>query len=403
MNDEKCCQRFRELLDGYMDDTLSQEDKQFVKAHTQACETCRQELSLLTEIKAAIGGLDDDIVVPLPAQAAWRSAVRKEIRLKKNKKIIRFIASAAAAVVVLFATTFAMRETGALPPRMIEEPFSVPAAGAASLEFTAVTETAAFDAPMMRSAGYSEEIVLEADGEMDEVIVGGQQEENIIRSCDVVKASADIEADIQSVYDLTEEYEGYISEDIRDFALQSSHATLVCRIPCDLMEDYITALENVAETLSVSRYSQDADAVYYDIDARLESKKAIRDEMNKAISGADGEKLNELNLMLNGIHEEIDTLERLVSTRDNDLAYAKVTISLSAQAACVTPAESTLAERSATGFMQSLKGIGEFFQDMVVSVAVIAPAVILIGVIALAAYLAVRNVKKTRKKNKEDE
>lgn len=400
MNDEMMCQRFKALLDKYMDDELNNDEKAFMKAHAEKCVSCKNELSMIDSVKSVIGHLDDDIVVPLSAQAAWRNAIRKEIRQKKARKLYKGLTSVAAAVVVLVTTTFAMRASGALPERTAAAPEAegMPAVVRMSDNYD---QAEAVSSAKMRTAN-APAIVIEADGETDDMIIGVAEDENIIKSCEVVKETSDIENDILTLHELTEEYEGYVSEFTRDFANAAGYAAIVSRIPDDLLDDYISALDDVAETVSVTRLNQNADEIYFGVDERLASKRAIAEEMNLLISGADGEKLNELNLQLNAVYEEIDALQRLVNTRDNDLKYAKVRITLiGKETAPVTPAESTLSERSATGFKQSLTAIGRFLQDMVVSVAVIAPAVFLIAVVALAAVLIIKGVKKARKDGEE--
>ena len=406
MGEEMNCKKFRSLLDGYIDDTLSMDEIAFMKAHAEKCPSCKEEMRYSDMIKNEVKGMDDDIVVPLQAQAAWRSAVRKEIRNKKLKRAYKALTSVAAAAVVLVGTTFAMRGTGALPPKYVEPEENQKTTCLMKAVMTELTQ----DMPAIpetamntRMAFSSDTFVIESDGEADDMIVGDNEGENIIKSADVLLESAQIENDIKAIYDLTEEYEGYVSDDIRDFSVYGDHAEIVSRIPVELMDDYIVAAENIAEVVSVSRFSQNADEIYYNVDARLESKIALSQELNQRIKNADEETILRLNDEINKIYAEIDALTRLQGTRDNDLMYAMVKITLMQTVTePVTPAESKLKDRSAQGFKQSLNAIGDFFQDMIVSVCVIAPVVLLLGVIALAALFTVKSVKKNRKRNKEE-
>ncbi len=401
MSEEMNCRKFHDLLDGYIDDVLTKEELAFMKAHAEECASCKEELRCSDIIKNEVKGIDDDIVVPLQAQAAWRNAVRKEIRTKKFKKAYRALSGVAAAAVVLIGTTFAMRESGVLPPK-----YNAPEENTSALVMTAMTDDtqAAYGMPetavnaRMVTSTSSSMVVIEADGEADDVIVGTVDDENIIKSADIVIESESMEEDALEIYDLTEEYEGYVSDDIRNYSEFGSHADIVSRIPVDLMDDYIAAAENIGTVVSVSRFSQNADEIYYNIDDRLESKLALSEEINLLIENADEESILLLNDELNRVYAEIDALTRLSATRDNDLKYAKVKIILNEVAVePVTPAESTLKDRSAQGFMQSVSAIGDFCKDMVVSVAVIAPVVLILAVIALVAVFTVKHVKKNKK------
>lgn len=403
MSEEMKCQRFKVLLDGYIDENLSKDEVAFMKAHAKECAACKEELIYSDMIKNELRGMDDDVVVPLGAQAAWRNAVRKEIRTKKFKKVYKSLSGIAAAVVVLIGTTFAMRETGNLPPKYRAPEENAPTVMMAFSEDNTqpayvVPETAVLSRAKMTSS----DIVIESDGETDDVIVGLADAENIIKSADIVLESESFEDDALAIYDLTEEYEGYVSDDVRNFSESGSHADIVSRIPVDLMEDYIAAAENIGTVISVSRFSQNADEIYYNIDDRLESKIRLSEEINELVKNADEDSVLLLNDELNRVYAEIDTLTRLSATRDNDLMYAKVKIVLT-QAAPepVTPAESSLKERSAQGFMQSLNAIGDFLKDMVVSVAVIAPVVLILAAIVLTVVFTAKSVKKKKAKKGE--
>ncbi|MBQ1257541.1 MAG: DUF4349 domain-containing protein [Clostridia bacterium] len=404
MSEEMNCIKFRELLDGYIDDALSNEEIAFMKAHAEACEKCGEELRFSDMIKKEIRGMDDDVVVPLQAQAAWRNAVRKEIKARKLRKAYKAVSSVAAALVVLIGTTFAMRETGALPPKYVLPEDNVSAVMTAN---TMDEDMAAFAMPetamKARMAVPSIEFVIESDGETDDLIVGVSDGDNIIKSADITLESASIENDARAIYDLAEEYEGYVSEDIRDYAMYASHAELVSRIPVDLMDDYIAAAENIGKVISVSRFSQNADELYYNIDDRLESKIALSEEISAMVKNADEESILLLNDELNRVYAEIDALTRLAATRDNDLMYAKVKIILNETAPePVTPAESSLKDRSAQGFKQSLNAVGDFLKDMVVSVAVILPVVLLLAVAALLVVFAAKHFGKRRKGERDE-
>lgn len=404
MSEEMNCIKFRELLDGYIDDALSNEEIAFMKAHAETCEKCGEELRFSDMIKKEIRGMDDDVVVPLQAQAAWRNAVRKEIKARKLRKAYKAVSSVAAALVVLIGTTFAMRETGALPPKYVLPEDNVSAVMTAN---TMDEDMAAFAMPetamKARMAVPSIEFVIESDGETDDLIVGVSDGDNIIKSADITLESASIENDARAIYDLAEEYEGYVSEDIRDYAMYASHAELVSRIPVDLMDDYIAAAENIGKVISVSRFSQNADELYYNIDNRLESKIALSEEISAMVKNADEESILLLNDELNRVYAEIDALTRLAATRDNDLMYAKVKIILNETAPePVTPAESSLKDRSAQGFKQSLNAVGDFLKDMVVSVAVILPVVLLLAVAALLVVFAAKHFGKRRKGERDE-
>jgi len=104
------CEEARMLIDAYIDGELTEEEKRALMDHAQACEVCAQELEAAELLRDTLAHLDDDVQVPLEAQAAWRKAVRAEAKKKNAKKWMRMGYAAAAAFVLLLGGTFALRE-----------------------------------------------------------------------------------------------------------------------------------------------------------------------------------------------------------------------------------------------------------------------------------------------------
>jgi len=410
MEDEKImnfeCRRFLGLIDKYIDGDLSRDDEAFFYAHAAACINCEKELKIADMMKTAMEEVDDDIVVPLNAQSAWRNAVRKEIRRKKNSRFVKMITSAAAAFAVLVGTTFVMRGTGALPPEYRSGNLNTNAAYK-----TAVTETASAKIMTARSMPSAGDFVIESDGETEAAFIGTDPaavfEEEFIRSAQRVAETDDIENDKRLLYELTEEYEGRITEEYQNHSEGAGSVTVVSRIPVELMDEYLTALDNIGHTVFTDIVSEDASLVYYDLEARIETRQKSAERLNQLIQEAGGEELKELKNQLDSLYEEIDSLMSQSLQKENDISYARVTVVLnevisSTAAEAANVEKSTLSERSSEGFKQSASAVGRFFEDMVVSIAVIAP--VLVPVAALAVFvIAIMFAVRKKGKNKSEE
>lgn len=98
------CEEMLRLLDAYIDGALTDEEVCALKAHAKTCESCMRELEAAELLKDTLAHMDDDIAVPLEAQAAWRNAVRKEAAgtKQKNKRVwLRAVYAVAAALVLV--------------------------------------------------------------------------------------------------------------------------------------------------------------------------------------------------------------------------------------------------------------------------------------------------------------
>ena len=95
------CEDFIRLIDAYIDGELDQDTVSEMLDHARECENCARELSAAEMLRDTLSGIDENIVPPLPAQAAWRNAVKAEARKKRMGRIYKICASAAAAVVLM--------------------------------------------------------------------------------------------------------------------------------------------------------------------------------------------------------------------------------------------------------------------------------------------------------------
>lgn len=94
------CSEFKQMLDLYIDGQLNDSQISDLRAHAAQCCECQGELKAAEQLRGILSHMDDDISVPLPAQAAWRNAIRAEAKRKRMKKIYSFCGAAAAVCVL---------------------------------------------------------------------------------------------------------------------------------------------------------------------------------------------------------------------------------------------------------------------------------------------------------------
>lgn len=94
------CEEARLLLDAYVDGELSGEQERALMEHVSACDACGRELEAAMLLKDVLRDMDEEVAVPLEAQAAWRSAVRREAKQRSSRRWLRWVSAAAAALVL---------------------------------------------------------------------------------------------------------------------------------------------------------------------------------------------------------------------------------------------------------------------------------------------------------------
>lgn len=426
------CKEFLQCLDAWLDGELAQNEREAFRFHAQNCPACADALARAEAVHAALSHLNDDLCVPLPAQAAWRAAVKREAKRRKGRVFTRALSAVAAAFVLLAGTTAVFRATGVLD---FDADLSAPAADI-HIEPSAPRAQyydgiAARDAELPAPAAYdavdptlARHALVEADGstdgsdaretsalpESDAVIEGdaqnggeasatgaelsgAQRKRLLARSATREMRAENFDATHTSILNLVEEYGGNVVSDAVSGQSGARSAVMAVDIPAAELDAFLEALDFVGEVTYRSVSNEDISTNYYDAQGRLETLRLERERLNALIAeAADAAELAELNARLDEVYAQIDTLEGKLRGFENQLDYARVDIALAEGAQLEATAITGGGDGAARqGLTRSLEAIGAFFGDMGVSLAVIAPyagiAVLLIALIWVGVFL----------------
>ena len=78
------CETFKQNIDAWLDGELSREIRQEMEKHADGCETCARLLDQAASLSLMCAEMNEGLSVPLPAQAAWRKAVREEAKARRK-------------------------------------------------------------------------------------------------------------------------------------------------------------------------------------------------------------------------------------------------------------------------------------------------------------------------------
>lgn len=96
------CSEINEWLDMLMDDAISDDMQRELDEHGHICPECAKNIRTTKEMKALFAQMNDEVDVPLPAQAKWRKAIRAEAARGRNRRLYRIVGTVAAAFVLMF-------------------------------------------------------------------------------------------------------------------------------------------------------------------------------------------------------------------------------------------------------------------------------------------------------------
>ena len=115
------CSDFKQMLDLYIDGELNEDQRKSLEAHAAHCSSCRNELTASEQLRDILSHMDDNIAVPLPAQAAWRSAVRAEAKRIRLKKVYAVCGTVAAVCMLTVGVTAMLDRKPELSLSVIEQ------------------------------------------------------------------------------------------------------------------------------------------------------------------------------------------------------------------------------------------------------------------------------------------
>ena len=209
------CTQVNGMLDMLMDDALSDEQRSAMEAHGRECPACAAAIRSTLQMKALFAQMEPEIDVPLEAQARWRGAVRQEAKPAKPIRLRRWIASVAAAAVVLVGVGAALVHREA--PKQSATAYEDSAVVAMPLEERAAEPALASGVASNAMTVDAPGAVVEADGMADEAVAIGDAAMGLAAESEVPGLSApafelalrvkDVETACDRIRDLAQEYE----------------------------------------------------------------------------------------------------------------------------------------------------------------------------------------------------
>ena len=103
------CEEFMSLIDAYVAQELTGAQLREMHEHAQGCEACRREMENADLLKNCLSEMDRQVCVPLLAQAAWRNAVKAEVRGARLRRLYKSFGAVAAALLVMVGVGVGVR------------------------------------------------------------------------------------------------------------------------------------------------------------------------------------------------------------------------------------------------------------------------------------------------------
>ena len=405
------CKDFSNLLDAYVDGSLSQAEANQMRDHAAACPDCAAMLTLLQDARR----MDEEIEVPEAFSSSWRQRIREEEKMEE-KRIKDFpwktwLAAAAVLVFVLGGTALT-RENMPSRTKLNE---TVSSSAQAKTSGSSVARRNAdvgagnmlyedMAAPMM-TAAYEDYDAADMEEAAAEVPAAGEaRQEKIIRNASFTVKTTDYDTDLERLQTLTKDLGGrveYLSANGDASSGQARSASLTLRIPAQRLDEFLSGVEGIGNVTAMTQEMQDVSDSYYDVQTRLDTQRKKLERLQAMFAAAeDVSDLIEIESAIADAQYYIDRYTSQLKSYDGKVEYS--TVNASVREVRVTEMkEVTLGQRIAEGFRNSLDAGAEFLEDMVIFLVSALPWLIAVAVVLVAVRLIIRKAKKNKTGKKE--
>ena len=220
----------------------------------------------------------------------------------------------------------------------------------------------------------------------------------IIKTADLSLETREFEAVVAAVNQKVSELGGFVASSNtsgkkpENYGDSGRYAYMSVRIPQENMESFIQSTKGLATVTFESTGGEDVTYAYYDTESRLKIYETQRARSLELLATADSsESVIALETELSRITYEIESLTSDLKRWDDLVAFSTVSLNINEIAPVSAVADNdSFGTRISEGFMNTLSGIGVFFENLLVFLIVMLPVLVLLGVIAIIVIAIVR-------------
>ena len=258
---------------------------------------------------------------------------------------------------------------------------------------------------------YSKESATSLSGSGSSVTPVEATNQKLIRKFNIEAETEDLDGLLTAITEKIRQLGGYIQEQETYNGSPSAQrryrrSTMTIRIPADKLDEFVEKVTEESNIISSNETTDDVTLNYVAIESRIAALQTeqtrLLELLAKAETTAD---LLEIEKRLTEVRTDLESITSELRVLDNQVNYGTVHLSVSeVKEYTVVEEPETVWQRIGTGFMQSLKGLGNFFTDLFVFIIVASPYLVFIAVIIVVVLLIIRaSKKKKQKKNAQQQ
>lgn len=169
------------------------------------------------------------------------------------------------------------------------------------------------------------------------------------------------------------------------------------RIPSRDFATLMNSLSTLGNVPYSNTYTENITSQYYDVQARLNAyrtqEQSLLEMMEKAETVTE---LLEIQDYLTDVRYHIESLQSSLTNWDRQVSYSTISLTISEVKEYTPEARLSFGQRLVSAFSRGLKGIGEFFSDLLLWLLEALPALVVLAVVVFLIVLLVRRIRRGR-------
>lgn len=230
--------------------------------------------------------------------------------------------------------------------------------------------------------------------------------DKIIYSASATVETTDFDESIAQLEALIAHYGGFVESSSisgnnyyhssRGYA-SSRSADYRIRIPSRDFAAVMSSLSTLGNVPYSNTYTENITSQYYDVQARLDAyrtqEQSLLDMMAKAEKVSD---LLEIQNQLTDVRYHIESMQSTLTNWDRQVSYSTINLSVQEVQEYTPEARLSFGAQLSLALSRGIKGVGEFFRDLLLWLLEALPALILLAVVVVLIVLLVRRIRRRR-------
>lgn len=182
------------------------------------------------------------------------------------------------------------------------------------------------------------------------------------------------------------------------------NANLTIRIPKDRLEEFQNTVSELGNVTSRSENVQDVTLTYVDLQSHRDALRTEQERLLQLLEQAESvEDIITIEQRLSDVRYQLESMESQLRSYDNRVDYSTVYLYIDEVEVYTPVEEETVWERISTGFVDSLKNIGEGLKEAAIWFVIHIPYLVIWAIVIAVIVLILKKIKKRTKRIREEE